>query len=295
MKPSTLHRNQIKAFDQGMTANQFKMVITDLDGTLLNPQHQISDNDLKSLKLLGENKICRVVATGRTLYSARKVLTPDFPIEYLIFSTGAGIINWKSQDIIHTQSLSPAEVTSIANFLFKMKINFSLHKPIPDNHHFTFYQTKNENSDFKRRLKLYEKFARPLNFDIEEFGSACQFLIIIPEDISIYEKLRTALPQFNVVRTTSPLDGKSMWIEIFPLTVSKGLAAAWLCERLGCSRDAVIGIGNDYNDLDLLKWTRHSYIMANAPEDLKQKFEVTGSNVNSGFTQMIQKMFNGYF
>jgi hydroxymethylpyrimidine pyrophosphatase-like HAD family hydrolase len=96
-----------------------------------------------------------------------------------------------------------------------------------------------------------------------------------------------------VIRSTSPLDGKSIWIEIFPKTVSKGLAAAWLCQRLGCDPANVIGIGNDYNDIDLLNWTQHSFVVENAPYELKQKFQITESNVNSGFTKVVQKkIFN---
>jgi len=278
-----------------MTSNQLNMVVTDLDGTLLNPQHQISDNDLQSLKLLGENKICRVVATGRSVYSADKVLPCDFPIDYLIFSSGAGIINWNSKGIIHTQSLKPGDVAIIANLLISMNIDFMIHNPIPDNHFFNYYRTENENPDFIRRIKRYEKFAQPFNSDSDpkNFGHACQFLAIIPENITIYEKLRRELHQFKVIRTTSPLDGNSIWVEIFPTTVSKGAAAAWLCDQLGYRPDSVIGVGNDYNDIDLLNWTRHSYVVSNAPHELKQKFEVTNSNINSGFTELILKKFSG--
>ena len=79
-----------------MTSHSLKMVVTDLDGTLLNPQHQISDKDLQSLKLLGDKNIYRVIATGRSPYSLNKVLPADFPIDYLIFSSGSGIINWNT-------------------------------------------------------------------------------------------------------------------------------------------------------------------------------------------------------
>ncbi|UCE08687.1 MAG: HAD family phosphatase [bacterium] len=267
------------------------MVVTDLDGTLLNPQQQISDEDLQSLKLLGNNKIYRVIATGRSLYSLNKVLPPDFPIDCLIFSSGAGIINWNTKEILYAQSLKPDEVEIIANLLIEMSIDFMIHKPIPDNHHFFYYQTGNENLDFERRIKIYEKFAQPLKIASKAFGSACQLLAIIPNDISIYESIKNRLTWFKVIRTTSPLDGTSIWVEIFPEAVSKGSAAAYLCQRLGCSPDSVLGIGNDYNDLDLLNWTEHSVVVENAPYELKQKFEITDSNANSGFTKAVQKKF----
>jgi len=270
-----------------MASNDLKMVVTDLDGTLLNPQHQISEKDFHSLKLLGEYKICRVVATGRSLYSVNKVLLPDFPIDYLIFSSGAGIINWGSKKILYDQSLKPDEVGTIANLLIRMNIDFMIHEPIPDNHNFVYYQTGSENPDFMRRIRIYEKFAQPLSVDPRKFGNACQLLAIVQKDVSIYEHIKNKLSQFKVIRTTSPLDGNSIWIEIFPINVSKASAAAWLCEQLGCNPDFVLGIGNDYNDMDLLNWTEQSFVVANAPHDLKEKFEITDSNINSGFTKAL--------
>lgn len=274
-----------------MISNELKMVVTDLDGTLLNPLHQISDQDYRSLILLGEKHIYRVVATGRSFYSATNVLPHDFPIDYLIFSSGAGIINYTTREILYSQSLNPDEVVIIANCLITFQIDFMIHKPIPETHKFSFYQTNRENPDFDRRMTIYRKFAKPLTFNPKDFGNATQILAIVPNNVSIYEKINDKLPDFKVIRTTSPLDGNSIWIEIFPKKVSKGSAATWLCEKLDCDPGSVLGIGNDYNDIDLLNWTQHSFVMANAPEDLKNQFEITDSNINSGFTKALSKKF----
>jgi len=48
--------------------NRIKIVISDLDGTLLPAQGEVSDCDIKSLNKLEEDKIVRVIATGRNLY-----------------------------------------------------------------------------------------------------------------------------------------------------------------------------------------------------------------------------------
>ena len=278
-----------------MALSKLKMVVTDLDGTLLNPQHQISDKDFRSLKLLGENKIYRVIATGRSIYSLNRVIPADFPIDYLIFSSGSGILNWNTKEILHAQSLNSNEVVIIANFLTKMNIDFMIQKPIPDNHNFVYHHTGRENPDFFHRIKNYQKFAKPLISDPKEFGNASQFVAIIQKDVSIYEYIKNKLCQFKVIRSTSPLDGNSIWIEIFPKTVSKGAATAWLCQRLECNPADIIGIGNDYNDIDLLNWTQHSFVVENAPHELKQKFEITDSNINSGFTKAIQLKFKSLF
>ena len=59
-------------------------VFTDLDGTLLNSNQRLSDINRQTLISLGKAGICRIVATGRSLYSAQRVLDDAFPIDYLL-------------------------------------------------------------------------------------------------------------------------------------------------------------------------------------------------------------------
>ncbi len=66
-----------------------KMVVTDLDGTLLRNDKTISDEAWKSFHILGEKKIIRVAATGRNMFSLRKVIPSDFPFDFIVFSTGS--------------------------------------------------------------------------------------------------------------------------------------------------------------------------------------------------------------
>jgi HAD superfamily hydrolase (TIGR01484 family) len=82
---------------------KIKIVFSDLDGTLLNNSHILSQVNRKTLMELKKRGIIRVVATGRSLFSAQKVMDLDFPIDYLIFSSGAGIMNWHNQESIYKE------------------------------------------------------------------------------------------------------------------------------------------------------------------------------------------------
>ena len=91
-----------------------RILITDLDGTLLNQERKVSPADRDALQRCPDHGIVRVVATGRNLYSAHKVLTPDFPIDYLIFSSGAGLVDWPRQELLLARSFTAAETARIA-------------------------------------------------------------------------------------------------------------------------------------------------------------------------------------
>jgi hydroxymethylpyrimidine pyrophosphatase-like HAD family hydrolase len=103
------------------------------------------------------------------------------------------------------------------------------------------------------------------------------------------------LPDYSVIRTTSPLDGKATWIEIFPNAVSKSRTAAWLAQKLKIDNRNIVSVGNDYNDLDLLEWTAKSYVVDNAPADLKSRFVGVASNNNGGVAEAAKRWLESAF
>jgi hydroxymethylpyrimidine pyrophosphatase-like HAD family hydrolase len=123
----------------------------------------------------------------------------------------------------------------------------------------------------------------------EEHEHASQIIVIPDKDESYYNQLSQKLPEVKCIRTTSPLDKETLWIEIFPKNVSKGHGVAWLCDYTQTDPTKTVGIGNDYNDLDLLDFTTQSFVVANAPDELQQQYSTCNSNTSCGFTDAIMK------
>jgi Cof subfamily protein (haloacid dehalogenase superfamily) len=266
------------------------IIFTDLDGTLLNSEHKFNNEDVNSLELLGNNNIIRVVATGRHIFSAKKVMKVDFPIDYLIFSTGAGILNWKTGEIIYKTSLSNEKIKSISEILIDKEICFALHKNIPDDHYFFSYSPKYI-QDFENRKAIYKDFLTEIS-DFKNIIEATRFIATLSEDISEFNSLEKEISdkidKIKIIRASSPFNGKNIWLEIYSDYVSKGLTAKWLCDYLKADYSETIGIGNDYNDIDLLEFTKQSYMVENAPIELKAKYKNTKSNDENGFSEVVK-------
>ncbi|MRT92477.1 HAD family hydrolase [Ancylomarina sp. 16SWW S1-10-2] len=272
--------------------NDIKIVISDLDGTLLPPQGEVSHRDLNTLLRLKEEKIVRVIATGRNLYSALSVLEDDFPIDYLIFASGAGIFDWNKRKLILSQHLDADSVFELSSELIRLKRDFMILDTIPNNHQFAYYRTGNPNPDFDRRLSLYKPFANPIGNAEETKREACQLIVILSSCVDGFNELKAQFDHVKVIRATSPLDHESIWMEIFPLHISKAYGAEWLCNYLKIESNCSIVIGNDYNDLDLLEWGKHPYVVANAPKELKDTYQVSKSVDDSGFSHAIDQILN---
>jgi len=267
------------------------LFIMDFDGTLLRSDRTVALEDRDALQQLGELGIIRAIATGRSLFSFNTVTISNLPIDFVIFSTGAGVTQYNGDKIIRKLHLEPREVDLAGEVLKAHRLDFMIHRIIPDNHRFAYYRTNPKNADFDRRLKLYRPYADMLTETSRAFGPATQLLAVVParSGIAVLEAIRNELVDFNVIQTTSPLDGQSTWIEIFPATVSKSQTAAWLAEELQIDKRQTVSIGNDYNDLDLLEWTASSYVVDNAPADLKNRFPTVASNNNGGVAQAVKK------
>ncbi len=256
------------------------MIATDLDGTLLGSGGAPSDRNLESLRQLGERGVVRVVATGRSAFSARRVVTPQTPIDYLVVSSGAGIIDWQSGEYLRTAQLEADQTAAAAAVLVELGLDFMVHEPIPSNHRFGFRRAVGQ-ADFERRIALYAEHCAEAPGPWRD--GACQLLAVADGAASRFEEVRRRLPDFTVLRATSPLDRTSEWIEVFPAHVSKSQACAWLAERHGVSADATVAIGNDTNDVDLLRWAGRAFVVADAHPSLIGEFERVSTADGHGF------------
>ena len=97
-----------------------------------------------------------------------------------------------------------------------------------------------------------------------------QILIMAPLDEvdQVENNFNRFCPGLSVLRSSSPFNDGHLWLEIFPPEVSKGRAAASLAQKLGLGPENSLALGNDYNDLDLLRWAGRAFVTQDAPADL---------------------------
>ncbi len=263
-------------------------VFTDLDGSLHHADAGFHPEDYQALIKLGQQGIPRTIVTGRSLYSARKVLTLDFPIDYLIFSSGAGIFDWSKQTLLQSNGFTDAEFQDAQACLERCELDYMLHAAVPENHRLWYQQYSMVNSDFEARLALYQEFALPIHNNLSEQNYSQFLAVVSPEQAETsYNMLVKELPHLSIIRATSPLDFQSGWLEVFPAHVSKSQSSEWLCSQSGWQQ--TMALGNDYNDLDLLHWADWGVATAYAPELLKQHFELVNCPSQGGFSQAVDK------
>lgn len=267
------------------------LILTDLDGTLLNSRHQISDKDYCSISNAAKAGHICVIATGRSLFSARLVIDRNLPIHYLVFSSGAGIMKWPDEELLFSSKLSSVQISLVKEKLDHYKIDYMIHRKVPDNHFFYWYKFSDRNHDFDCRLERYVEFSEKANKDFIPAESS-QLIAVIQPERRVPELFFSDYFHENrikVIRATSPLDKKSIWLEFYNNDVSKAKAASFIANLHAISQQETFAIGNDYNDTDMLDWCHHSYIVANAPSDLIKQYTLSSDNNSSAFSRALQE------
>lgn len=269
---------------------QTRICVTDLDGTLMHSAGIISNSNHEALDELHKRGIYRVLATGRSLYSLQSVVPDDAPFDYAIFATGAGILNWQTKELIFSHDLDNEEVRKVCAILEEFEIDYMLHHKVPDTHHL-HYRAKAGLADFWRRVKHYKDFAEELDpAGIDQIMAATQFLAMVAQGREdLYQEIYKRLYPLSAVRTTSPIDYRTMWIEIFAPGVNKGGALRFMMQKLGVSEKDIMVIGNDYNDLEMLKASPNAYVTGNAPQELRRDYQTVATCDADGFAEAVWK------
>ena len=274
---------------------KIKLVATDLDGTFLKKDKSISGEDIRMLELLGEKKVVRVVATGRNLQKVKEVLPDSLPFDYVAFSSGAGIYDWRNKRLVYSQNMLQDTVNDLVGFLVEKDVNFHLFWPVPENFRSWYYRGKKQCHEFDRYFEFHNAVSEELPINGKIKDGACQFLVIFNNETTDFhltkDEIESRFAEVKVVRTSSPLETDFTWMEIFHKDVSKGNAVKYLCGQENIPVEMTFGIGNDYNDLDLLHFTSYSYLVENGPEELKPLFLKAPSNENSAFSNSLRNHF----
>jgi len=268
-----------------------KMFVTDFDGTLANDNSDVSAETIMQLQRVGDIGIIRVIATGRNLFSLRNVINDDFPVDYIVLSSGIGIYDWKHKQLLQKSFIDENKTAEIYSSLILKNYDFMVQLPVPNNHFFHHVHSANPGTDFITRLRHYE--TRGIKTVSTCPKTASQFVIICSEEADHQLKLSEEFDNLKIVRATSPFDKKSVWIEILPEGISKASGIEFLKDICSVKKENIVTVGNDYYDLDMLRYSiaKNTYVVENAPKEIRSEFNVIESNLNNGVAKLLEQLY----
>ena len=266
-----------------------KVVVSDLDGTLLNPQHRISDYTKSIFQELHNQNYLIVVATGRHHLDAMAIIdTLEVPV-YLVSSNGARIHSPEKEELF-SFNLDSDVVKAALNVEIDPEITVVLFKE-------NVWQTNKWNEKlnaFQADLKYLPELVDYKT--LEDFGSIKIFF-----SHENHEKL-VALKDSILANGADELHhafSLPTCLEFMDKSVDKAVATQKVLDKEGFTLEQAVSFGDGFNDVQMLSATGKGLIMGNAPALLKEtlpNLEVISTNAEDGVARYISsKILNREF
>ena len=258
------------------------MAAFDLDGTLLNSQHELSDQNREALQALSDNEILVVLVSGR-MHRSILPISEIIGLENPIISYNGGMVKHAiTNEIYHHTPVSAPDANEIVNDCIEqnLHLNFCWNDEL-------FVAIKNEWSDlYELRTGVPATAIEDLNRMSDK--SPTKLLIIHPA-----EELQPLLESFKskyagklYVTQTQP-----EYIEFMNPDVTKGRALTALAEQCDIPIDSVVAFGDSYNDESLLKTAGFAIAMENGVDPIKACSDyITSSNDDNGVANAIWEL-----
>jgi Cof subfamily protein (haloacid dehalogenase superfamily) len=261
---------------------RIKVVISDLDGTLLNPKHKISQYTKTVFQELHKENYLIIVATGRHHLDALDIVEELGCPVYLVTSNGARIHS-PQKELLFSFDLASDAVKSVFDLPIDPEITAVLFKE-------HLWQT-NKNNEKLNSFQEESKY-RPEIVDfssLEDFGSIKFFFT--HDDHQKLVELRD-----QIVEKHSEDFGHAFslpfCLEFMHKSVDKSVAIAKILERECFTFQEAIAFGDGFNDEKMLLSTGKALIMGNAPEIFKNKLshlEIISTNDNDGVAKYLSE------
>ena len=277
----------------------YKMIILDLDGTLLNDYKEISKENVDSMKRAYEEKgVISVIATGRPLEYAKKIgkLYENCFANYIIACNGAIIQNSKTNEYIYENTFTNEEILQIRNIFLEENADYMMLYTDQQ----TIVEVKQDEEFEKSGITGNSKIEKE---NIEEVvknnPNLTKLLGLIGGNTLALEKIIKKVNQIekieptvicNYVCKTKTSTFQSHYIDIIKEGCSKKNAIQILANQLGIKQEEIIVMGDGGNDISMFECAGLKIAMENAEPYLKEKADyITTSNNEHGVAKAIQK------
>ncbi len=259
-----------------------KLVASDLDGTLVNYDNSIPSENLKAIEVLKDKHIDFAICTGKT-YSLTKDICNQCNASYGIFGNGTQIINLKTGEEIYKNIISFADFETCFFLAKQHQLHVHVYtatEVITSELKYLDLRNSILVSDvpFKVVDSVYED-VKQNNLQIFKFViSSDGDLKEIKNEIEAQTGLSINLIAKRGIYKDTIIQKEYEYLDISPKNIGKGYAIHYLSEFLKVESSDIMALGDNVNDMDLLKSSGVSVALANAYDELKQIASYTTTN-----------------
>lgn len=260
---------------------KYRLLVADIDGTLVTSNREITPGVVQAVRAAQERGVRVCLATGRMWPSAAPYfqrLGADPPA---ILYNGGLVYDFRTDTVLRRVPLAYDHARIVLELLREFP-QVQPHLYVDDR---VYTGHINEFSD---------RYRRKDGIPVEEVGDLVAFLPRTPMKILIigeradlqrvYERVEALPIYINAVFS------EATYLEILPAGSSKGSALEFMAQRLGVPLEVVIAVGDNLNDLEMIRVAGLGVAMGNAPDALRTQADyVTATNDEEGLREVVER------
>lgn len=262
-----------------MNLSKVKMIATDMDGTLLNTNHEVSTRFFNVFEALQKHNILFVAASGRPHYSIVDKLE-KIKDDIIVVAENGGVVI-KNNNILLTKTINKNDLTAIVDQFNKLaQVN-------------AIFCTQEKAYFLLENTALAEYLAEFYpNYEVITSINDIKVDVI---KIALYHDTCSEtylLPHIKNIDAIYDVRVSSKnWLDISSKSANKGFAIKMLQDKYNIKTDETLIFGDYNNDIEMLKTAKYSYAMANAHPNVKQTANYqTKSNNEFGVEVILEQL-----
>jgi Cof subfamily protein (haloacid dehalogenase superfamily) len=265
-----------------------RLLAADIDGTLLNPQLQISEADLAALRRAQEEGVEIVLVTGRRHRFALPI-AEQLGFDLWVISSNGAVTRSLEGETFHRDLLPVQVCRRLCIEMREFRGNTESKGAVVLEH------MRELNGSIQRWLEKnleYIDFVIPIEDSLTQDPVQAMFCgpIARMREARAGLAASTVEGEITVLRTEYPVRDLSI-VDVLNRGCTKGQALERWANFRGIPREQVMAIGDNYNDIEMLAYAGSPFIMGNASEELRAKgWAVTLSNAENGVAAAIEQV-----
>jgi len=280
-----------------LSGPSIRLLATDIDGTLLNPQFQISEGDMAALRRAHAAGIEVVLVTGRR-HSFALPIAKQLGFDLWLISSNGAVTRSLSGETLHRDLMPAATCRQLCGAMQHFRGNTVL----------TFDKETRGAIVLEHMDELGASIRRWLekNMEFIEFVVPIEKALVTDPVQAMFcgtmERMSEALRALDdsgmdgkvtILRTEYPERDLSM-IDVLNAGCSKGHALERWTTHRGYRREEVMAVGDNHNDVEMLEFAGHPIIMGNACAELRARgWKITRGNHDCGVAAAVELALGG--
>lgn len=267
----------------------YKLIVSDLDETLLGRDGQISQDNIEAIKAASKKGAKFVPNTGRSFTSVQVLLKKlglfQEANEFVISYNGGAIVENKDNQILQTNEMTYEEGKGVFDITSRYPEN--------DTHVYTvdklyIYNPRKEDLAYLEPRHVKYEIMDTDDFSIFKHDKIMKVITMNPDQNVQHQVHDEVMAAFDNKLNASYSSG--MYAEFNHLGTDKGTATLELAKSLGIKKDEILALGDNSNDLPMLRKVGMPVVVANGTNEAKDLAKyVTKNNYRTGVSEAIHK------